>query len=96
MSRRFIAVFAFIAALLCAQQAAFWHDVGHLEAGAPASVDCDTHYLCTQVGGGPVSSPSLVALDLAAGPPTSFLRQRDASIPARLAYRAQAPPASPA
>jgi hypothetical protein len=96
MSRRLVAVLAFLAALLYAQQAALWHDVGHLQAGTPASIDCDTHYLCSQVGGGPVSTPPVVALDFAAGPPASFLRQRDASIPARLAYRAQAPPASPA
>ena len=96
MSRRVAAIFVVLAALLFAQQAALWHDVAHIDLHAPASADCDTHYLCSQVGGGPVSVAPVLALDNAASPPATFVRQRDASIPARLAYRAQAPPAPPA
>ena len=92
MTRRLAAVLAFLAALLFAQQVAAWHDIGHLDVHAPASIDCDTHYLCSQVGGGPVSEPPQATLDAAASPAPSFVRRRDASIPARRAYLAQAPP----
>jgi hypothetical protein len=96
MPRRLLVSLCLMVSLLLGQQLALWHDVGHLDAKAPASYDCDTHYLCSQVGGGPVSTPAAIAPDNGASPAASFIRQRDASIPARLAYRAQAPPASPA
>lgn len=96
MSRRLAAAFVVLAALLLAQQEALWHHLAHIDQHAPAPEDCDTHYLCSQVGGGPVSVPPLLAAVDAASPPASHLRQRDASIPPRIAYRAQAPPASPA
>jgi hypothetical protein len=96
MPRRFLVSLCLMVSLLLGQQLALWHDVGHLDAKSPASYECDTHYLCSQVGGGPVSTHAAPALDNAASPPATFVRQRDASIPARFAYRAQAPPASPA
>ena len=93
--RRFGLALGLALALLASQQLAAWHDVGHLDAGAPSSFECGTHYLCSQVGGGPVSLPPALVFDAGTSPPAAFLRQRDASIPARLAYRAQAPPDSP-
>ena len=94
--RRLAAVYVLFLALVAGQHAALVHDVSHFEAGAPASLDCDTHFHASQMGGGPLAAPQTVFLDAAASPRASVVRQRDASIPARLAYRAQAPPASPA
>lgn len=92
MFRRAALVACTLFVLLFGQAVALAHDVGHLDAGAPAVLDCDTHYLCSQVGGGPVSAPPVAAFDAAAGPAPAFVRQRDASLPARRAYLAQAPP----
>jgi hypothetical protein len=80
-------------ALVASQQVALWHDVGHLDPSAPSSIDCDKHSLCSQVGGGPIATAPLLALEAGADVVQSFLHQRDASIPPRLAYRAHAPPA---
>lgn len=93
---RLVGILSLVLALLGGQHAALAHDVSHFDAGAPSSIDCDTHYHASQMGGGPLAAPLTVFLDAAASPRTSSVRQRDASIPARLAYRAQAPPATPA
>ena len=84
----------FLFALVFGQVAALAHDVGHLDAQSPASLDCDAHYAASQMGGGPLALPPTVAPDLEAAPAESRLRQRDASIAVRLAYLSRAPPAS--
>lgn len=94
MSRRLVSVCVLLLALVFGQVAALAHDVSHFDAHAPASIDCDSHYAASQMGGGPLATLPTVALDPAAAPAESLLRQRDASIPVRLAYQSQAPPSA--
>jgi hypothetical protein len=94
MSRRVVSVLFVFFALLFGQAAALAHDIGHFDAQAPASVDCDSHFAASQMGGGPLATLPSVAVDLAAAPADSRLRQRDASIPVRVAYLSQAPPST--
>lgn len=92
MFRRVALVACTLFVLLFGQAVALAHDVGHLDTGAPTSIDCETHYLCSQAGGGPVSAPPAVTADAGAGPAPTSQRRRDASIAPRRAYLAQAPP----
>ena len=92
MPRRLASLALVLFALLFGQMAALAHDVGHFDTPAPASIDCDSHYAASQMGGGPLASVPSVAPDLAAAPADSRLRQRDASIALRVAYLSQAPP----
>lgn len=94
MRRRLASIVVILLALLFGQAAALAHDIGHFDAQAPASIDCDTHFAASQMGGGPLATLPSVALDLAAAPADSRLRQRDASIPARVAYLSRAPPSA--
>ena len=94
MLRRAVPVWLLLLALLFGQAAALAHDIGHFDPKAPVPGECDTHYASSQVGGGPLAAPVIVALDFQAAPADSLLRQRDASIARRLAYLSQAPPAS--
>lgn len=79
-------------ALLFGQAAALAHDIGHLDPQAPLPAECDTHYASSQMGGGPLAAPLATVPDFEAAPASSLLRQRDASIPVRVAYLSQAPP----
>lgn len=92
--RRCLSIVLLLLGLLAAQQLALWHDVGHLDGGAPPALDCKTHYLCAQVGGGPASEPAAIAVAHEPAAAESFVRQRAASLPTRRAYLAQAPPAA--
>lgn len=94
MLRRAASVWLLLLALLFGQAAALAHDVGHFDPDGPLPMECDTHYLASQMGGGPLATALQVPLDLAAAPASSTVRQRDASIPVRVAYLSQAPPAS--
>ena len=94
MLRRALFVASLCCTLLFAQLAALAHDIGHFDKHAKPASECSQHYLASQVGGGPLASAPTVVLDLESAPAESSIRQRDASIPARFAYRSQAPPAS--
>ena len=94
MLRRAFSTGLLLLALVFGQVAALAHDIGHLDPQAPVPADCDTHYVASQMGGGPLATAPTVALDLENAPATSWVRQRDASIPVRVAYLSQAPPAS--
>ncbi len=89
-------IFTLVLALLYGQQAVLWHDVGHMGKQAPASQDCETHSLCTQLGGALAAKPYALPLDLAASPAHATLEQRSAALPPRHAFRSRAPPATPA
>ena len=94
LPRRLFTAFFLALALLLGQAAALAHDIGHLDKHAKPASECAQHYLASQVGGGPLSSPPVLAPGPEAAPAESFIRQRDASIAARFAYRSQAPPAA--
>lgn len=94
MPRRLVSVVLVLLALVFGQAAALAHDVGHVDAHAPSSIDCDSHYAASQMGGGPLATLPAVAIERAAAPRASRLRQRDASIPVRVAYLSQAPPSA--
>ena len=94
MARRLVHVVLVVFALLFGQAAALAHDIGHFDPQAPASVDCDSHFAASQMGAGPLATLPAVVLDLAAAPADSRLRQRDASIPVRLAYLSRGPPSA--
>ncbi len=95
--RRLAVILGLALALLGAQQAAAWHDLGHLtgshkQDSKPGSSQCNLCFACAELSGAVGIAFPLVPIDNAAPIQFATSLETGAALAPRLAFRSRAPP----